>query len=379
MKPKICFVVAVPGTAISFLRDHIKSLSEFFDVYLAGNIKSDDEVKELELKGWHHIDIERQISIKNDLKAVAQLTRYFKSMKFEAVHSVTPKAGLITAIAAKLAGVKQRIHIFTGQVWATQSGAMRFLLKSLDKVIARLDNHILTDGESQRQFLIGEGVVGDSKSRVLGAGSICGANTVRFNPSDSERKKQRAALNLTDEKVVFTFMGRLNSEKGLYELLAAFNGIVQECPNAFLLLFGSDEGGIQNLFKNYPNIKEGKNFRYCGATATPQLSLQAGDVFCLPSYREGFGMSVVEASCLGLPVICSDAYGLADTMVDNETGLRCQVKDVESLRKAMIYMYDHPEERKRMGGNGRERVLELFAGEKIVAEWVKFYREILPN
>ena len=127
----------------------------------------------------------------------------------------------------------------------------------------------------------------------------------------------------------------------------------------------------------YSNIRPGENFCYYGPTPTPELSLQAADVFCLPSYREGFGMSVIEASCLGLPVICSDAYGLRDTMVNNKTGMRCKVSDVESLREAMRYLNSLPDERHRLGEAGRHRVLDLFTGETITGAWSAFYREIL--
>lgn len=158
MRRKICFVVAIPGTAESFLRDHIAALSKGYDVYLVGNIKNEDEVKTLALTGWHGVGIERGISLKRDLKAVWQAYKHFKKMKFDAVHSVTPKAGLVTALAGWMAGVPHRTHIFTGQVWATSNGMMRWLLKSLDKVIVRLDNHILVDGEDcpsvQRRILM---------------------------------------------------------------------------------------------------------------------------------------------------------------------------------------------------------------------------------
>ena len=99
MRKKICFVVAIPGTAQAFLRDHIAALSKEYDVYLAGNIKGESDVNMLALTGWHHVDIERGISLWRDLKAVWQAYRYFKRMKFDAVHSVTPKAGLVTALA----------------------------------------------------------------------------------------------------------------------------------------------------------------------------------------------------------------------------------------------------------------------------------------
>lgn len=376
-KIKICFVVSVPGTAHSFLKDHIAALSKDYDIYLACNLENPNEVKGLAIKGFHSFPIERKISLISDIKALHDLTTYFKRMKFDAVHSVTPKAGLVTALAARLAGIKHRIHIFTGQVWATRTGLMKHLLKSADKLISLSDNQILVDGESQRQFLISEGVVSEKKSRVLGAGSICGANTARFNPDTQIRKQQRASMNIPENKVVYTFMGRLNRDKGIFELFEAFNELIKTFPDAFLLILGWDEEGCMAMMNKYTNLRSGENYLFYGPTSVPHLSLQASDVFCLPSYREGFGMSVIEASCLGLPVICSDAYGLADTMVDNETGLRCRVADVPTLLNAMQYFYIRPDERIRMGENGRKRVLELFRGEIIVNAWCDFYKSIL--
>lgn len=126
------------------------------------------------------VPIERQISIRNDFEALLALWKIFKKESFDSVHSITPKAGLLTSIAAWLAGIKVRIHIYTGQVWATRKGMMRYLLKTMDKIIALFDNHILVDGESQRQFLIKEGVLKDSNSEVLAHGSICGVKLEKF-------------------------------------------------------------------------------------------------------------------------------------------------------------------------------------------------------
>lgn len=379
MRKKICFIVAVPGTANAFLRDHIKALREKYDVYIAGNIKSKDEINRLDVNDFYKFDIERSISLITDMRAVWQLYHYFKRMKFDAVHSVTPKAGMTTAIAAKMAGIKHRTHIFTGQVWATRTGIMRWLLKSIDKITATLDNHILVDGESQRQYIIKNGVVSEKKSQVLGPGSISGVNTDRFAPSEETRIKVRKDLNLTNEKVVFTFMGRANKEKGIHELLQAFDSIASNHPEAFLLFFGSDEDGCLDTIPNYPNIKDGENYLFYGRTPTPGIHLQASDVFVMPSYREGFGSSVIEASCLGLPVICSDAYGIMDAMVDNVTGLRCKVADVDSLQSAMEKLLQDASLRKKLGDAGRKRTLDNFKGSAITAEWVKFYHQILDD
>ena len=327
--------------------------------------------------GYHCVDIQRKISIVKDLKALWQLYRYFRNERFDAVHSVTPKAGLLTSIAAFFARVPVRIHIYTGQVWANKKGFMRFLLKTMDRIIALFDNQILVDGEGQRQFLIKNKVVSEKNSKVLGSGSICGVNLERFNPSVEVRTEKRKELGIDDSKTVFVFMGRLNRDKGVYELLSAFDRLAAEKEDVYLLLFGNDEENVSETFNSYPNIKAGDNFCYYGATPEPQKMLQAGDIFVLPTYREGFGSSVIEASALGLPVICSDAYGVMDAMVDNVTGLRCKVGDVESLYIAMARFAENKLLQTSLGANGKARVISEFDGSKVTINWQMFYREIL--
>jgi glycosyltransferase involved in cell wall biosynthesis len=377
MKKKICFVVAIPSTAQSFLCDHIAALSKEYDIYLAGNIKSEDEVKTLTLTGWHHIDIERGISLKRDLKAVWQAYKYFKKMKFDAVHSVTPKAGLVTALAGWMAGVPHRTHIFTGQVWATSNGMMRWLLKSLDKVIVRLDNHILVDGKSQRAFLVKEGVLKEGEAKVFLHGSISGVNSLRFVPDTEARKNIRKQIGLKENTICYIFLGRLNHDKGIGELYEAYDRLAAERDDVFLLLVGRDEDGYIGKLPKYNHIKDGHNFHYYGITPAPEKVLNVGDVFVLPTYREGFGTSVLEAACIGLPSICSDAYGVQDAFIEGETGLCCRVGDAESLYQCMRKMCENPTMMKEMGKKSRERVLRDFSGAKLTECWVEFYRSLL--
>ena len=375
---KICFITAVHGSAYSFLRDHMAALREEYKVHYVCNEPDVNNIK-VPHDGYHCVDIQRKISIVKDLKALWQLYRYFRKERFDAVHSVTPKAGLLTSIAAFFARVPVRIHIYTGQVWANKKGFMRFLLKTMDRMIALFDNQILVDGEGQRQFLIKTKVVSEKNSKVLGSGSICGVNLERFNPSVEVRTEKRKELGIDDSKTVFVFMGRLNHDKGVYELLNAFNRLAAEKEDVYLLLFGHDEENVSDKFQNYPNIKVRDNFYYYGATPEPQKMLQAGDIFVLPTYREGFGSSVIEASALGLPVICSDAYGVMDAMVDNVTGLRCKVGDVESLYIAMARLAENKLLQASLGANGKARVISEFDGSKVTVNWQMFYREILLN
>ena len=366
-------------TAHSFLKDHIRVLSEVYEIYLVANIKTAEEVKGFNIKGWKSIDIERGISLANDLKAVALLRSYFKEMKFDAVHSVTPKAGLVTALAGKLAGIKHRTHIFTGQVWATRTGAMRWLLKSIDKVIANCDNHILVDGKSQRAFLEKEGVIKPGKALVFCDGSIAGVNSERFVPDATARKEEREKMGIKEDILTYIFLGRLNHDKGIGELYEAYNRLAAEEKDVYLLLVGMDEEGYLDKLSEYKNIQEGKNFHFYGLTKQPERVLNAGDVFVLPTYREGFGSSVLEAACIGLPCICSDAYGVLDAYVDGETGLQCKVGDVETLYQCMKKMHDNVEMRRNMGKRSRERALQNFNVKPISEAWLNFYKSLLED
>lgn len=375
-KKRICFVVAVPGTAQSFLKDHFTKLSLDYDIYLVGNISDDSQISNLKICSYKSIQIERGINIFTDIKALFNLVRFFKEMKFFSVHSVTPKAGLLTAIAAYMARVPNRIHIFTGQVWATKTGMFRKLLMMMDWLISHLNTLTLVDGESQRQYLIKHKIVKEDKSFVIGHGSISGVNIERFKPSKEVRNNIRISLGIKEDQIVFIFLGRLNKDKGINELFHAFNKLALENQSVYLLLVGIDEEGLVPKASNYPHIKPERNFHFYGKTPTPEILLQAGDVFCLPTYREGFGTSVIEASCLGLPVICSDTYGVLDAMIDNVTGLRCVTKDTESLYHQMKKLAENPTLRTELGNNGRKRVIEHFSGEVISNSWLQFYNDL---
>ena len=379
MMTKIGFVVAIPGTASAFLYNHFLQLTSNYEVHLMANFPNEDAKKMFTDIGvkCHTFPIERKISVIKDLKALNALCRIFKQEKFASVHSVTPKAGLLTALAGKIAKVPHRVHIYTGQVWATRTGIMRTVLKFMDKIPAAFNTKLLVDGHSQRRFLINEGVLKENNSAVLAKGSICGVKLDNFKISSEVRSAEREKLGIKPDDVVFIFLGRLNHDKGIGELYEAFDRLVVECPKAKLLFYGSDEEGYEEKVLAYSNIKRDVNFFYPGRTNQPYDALQAGDVFVLPTWREGFGSSVIEAQALGLPVITSDAYGVVDASIPEVTGLRCGVNDPEGLYRCMKQYYDHPEMRREHGKNGRKRVEESFSNDLVSAAWLDFYKEML--
>jgi len=373
-RKKICFVVSSPFTT-GFLKDHIAVLSNHYDIYLVANFdkESPSMFDHLPLKMIKHIAIPREISLRKDVKALLSLRSYFKEMNFDAVHSVTPKAGLLGVFAARLAGVHRRIHIFTGQVWHTRKGLFKKVLMFIDRFTVWNATHILVDGESQRQFLIKNSIVKESNSFVLGKGSISGVDTGRFVPSPIVKEEVREELGIKENEVVFMFLGRMNSDKGINELAEAFNRVRKKRVNARLLLVGGDEENLTPIVKQ--KVKDVDSVLFYGVTSKPERLLQACDVFCMPSYREGFGTSIIEASLLEKPIICSNTYGLMETIVEGKTGLRHKVADVDSLYFAMEKLINDKNLRRLLGKGGREYVLGNFSAQKISEKWVEFYKQ----
>lgn len=373
-KKKLCIIASAPSGIISFWRTNIEKLAPYFDVYVVANFTDETIFNGLCIKGAKSVNIERRPSIASGLGAVKELVQYFKQMQFDGFISMSSNASLVAAIAGKIARVPFRCRIFTGQIWANRNGLLRMFLKMIDRFTVWVNTHLLVDGRSQQKYLIEKGILKEGQSEIIANAAICGVDVEKFCPNANKRREERAKLGLKDSDVVFIFMGRMNREKGIFELLEAFNRFVKDNKNAKLLLIGSNEGISEKVFKAYPNIVYGENLVCYGYTKTPYYALQAGDVLCLPSYREGFGISVIEASAVGLPVIVSDIYGLRDAYEDGVTGLKCKARDVDSLYEEMKKLYDDKELRISLGKAGRERTKKLFSMELVSNAWLDYFK-----
>jgi len=372
-KKKICFIVSEPDNAKWFLKTPILKLRENFEVHLVANFSEQKPKSYIDFTDFNHtLPIKRNINLLNDLLCLKKAVTLFKKNKFNSIHSVTPKAGLISMLAGFIAKIPIRIHTFTGQVWATKSGVFKHLLIKMDRMINFFATNVIVDGESQREFLMAKKIITE-KSIVFGKGSICGVDTNRFKPSKNIRIKLREKYNIKENEWVFMFLGRINAEKGVEDLINAFINI-KESYNQKLFIVGPDEDQI--ISKNINSIKN-NNIIYVPLTDKPEDIMQICDTFCLPSYREGFGLSVIEASALEKPIICSNAYGLRDTIKENVTGIRHEKGSVSSLQQNLIYVLENKEKIKRMGENGREYVLNNFSEEMLSINWFNFYSLIL--
>lgn len=367
----IAFVVSTPLTINSFMVNHIRKLSTIYKVTVIANEQLGQINDDLPID-FIHIPFQREISPLNDFLCICKLYKVLRLSNFDAVHSITPKAGLIGMISAYLARVEFRFHTFTGQVWATKKGIFKWLLKSIDRLIFSLSTFSLVDSHSQHTFLLKEKVIRGNKSCVLGSGSISGVDIGKFDYSTKRREEIRLKYNIPLDAYVFIFLGRLCKDKGIDELTEAFQRVSKLNSNVYLLLVGPNEGQYDNsYFEKLGNAR----IVLAGLTRNPEFYFSASDVLVLPSYREGFGTTVLEAAACGIPTIASNIYGLSDAVVNGSTGLLHEVKNVESLTSCMMELVNNEALTVELGSQAKKRVKEVFSSECLSTELLRFYRE----
>ena len=371
-RKKIAFVVSSPMTITSFLLGHIEKLSSDYDVYVIANCSY--EIIIPNAKVVLDVKIERDIRLTSDFKAVLKLASVFKKYKFLSVHSVTPKAGLLCMLASFFCRVPNRHHTFTGQVWATKKGLSRVFLKFLDKLIFSLSTHSLVDSPSQQSFLLKEKVINTRKSTVLGKGSISGVDLSRFKFSLSDRDYIRNQLGVPENAICLLFLGRLCKDKGIDELLVAFKGLCRKFDDIHLLLVGPNEGQYTN---DYFNSLDEPRLHYVGPTETPASYMSAADLFLLPSHREGFGSVVLEAAACKLPSVVSNIYGLSDAVVDGQSGLLHEARNVKDIKEKITILIEDREYLNQLSTYALNRVKADFDSVYLSDCLVSFYKEKL--
>jgi glycosyltransferase involved in cell wall biosynthesis len=370
---KVCFVSTVAWPLKVFMQPHICKIAMRHRVTLVA-----DNISKLELKNLEcdilkkDIYILRQINLFSDLVALFKLWQFFRKNRFYCVHSIMPKAGLLSMIAAAAACVPVRLHTFTGQVWVTRTGVSRRFLIFMDRLTALFSTHVLADSLLQREFLIANKIVKSSKIEVLGAGSIAGVNTNRFVSNSKVRLNVRFELGIEHDDLVFLFIGRLNKDKGIFDLLKAFELVCLNFPNSHLVLVGPDEGSFNEYILTFKDSLKNKIHR-TGFTEMPERYLAAADIFCLPSYREGFNSVILEAAATCIPIIGSRINGIIDSVVEGVTGILYEPGNVQELTIAMITLSENQSLRLKMGVAARIHVIEHFSEAQITNAFEMFY------
>lgn len=374
---KICFVTTLYFTFRSFLKEFSGFLydSGEYEISLicdSGSIIEGDVPPFLKI---YPVKMERGVSI-TAFSAILEIAKIIKSNQFDIVQYSTPNAAFCTSIAARMTNVPIRLYCQWGIRYMGFEGWKRFLFKKIEKMTCNNSTFIEAESHNIRSFAISEGLYEEKNSCVIWNGSASGVNLRKFNFDARKdwRQEIRKKFQIDDDMVAFAFAGRLTADKGVNQLLEAFLKLAAEYKCVKLLIMGDVDNEkslnveLLNKAKNHPNIL------FTGRVNELEKYYAAADVFVAPSYREGFGLVVIEAEAMGLPAIISNVPGQIDAIVENETGISCEVRNADSLHDAMERMYQDSNLRIMMSQAAEKFVKDKF-DQSILFDYLKRHRD----
>lgn len=385
-KTKIIRISTVPISLNVFCKGLLQELSNDYEVVAVSSPGADlEEVEVREKVRTIAVPMRRHISPLHDLISLWQLFWLFRREKPDMVHSITPKAGLLSMLAAKLAGVPIRLHTFTGLIWPTARGLKRKILVATDKLLCACATHLNPEGQGVAHDL--QAHITHKPLTVLGHGNVRGIDFDYYTSTpDIERAadQYRADLGIPSDAFVFLFVGRIVRDKGIVELLEAFKKLTENyAPKSHtfssisLLLVGDEEEHLdplptstQQLINTLPNV-----YRLPFQTDVRPFYATA-QALVFPSYREGFPNVVLEAGAFALPSIVTDINGSREIITNGDNGLVIPPQNIEALTQAMQTLL-HTPHLKSMGEAAYHNVQQHFSKARVWQQLKDYYQHLL--
>lgn len=340
-----------------------------------------DEIYEYSVShhfNYKEVSIDRKISIKHDIKSIIEIRKYIKKNKINIVTGHTPKGAFVGMIAARLEKVPKRIYFRHGLVFETSKGLKRKILIAVDKITAKLATEVVNVSPSVAKKSLEVGLNHPSKQKVLSKGTCNGISIKKFDVKRIDKAHKETLckdLNVDNKSFVIGYTGRLVKDKGIIELLESFELVKKNQPNIKLLMVGMFEKRDSLPINIIERIKNDPDIIHVGYVSYEIIEYYYSlmDIFVLPSYREGFPTSVLEASAMKLPIITTRATGCIDSIIENKTGLFVG-HNAKELANAINFFIENVSEKISYGNNGRKFVVENFSSEIIWKEIEKLYK-----
>ncbi|WP_181954031.1 glycosyltransferase family 4 protein [Flavobacterium cellulosilyticum] len=370
MRKKIIRITTVPISLEKLLENQLRYMKQYYDVIA---VSSDapylEKVGLMQEVPVFSIEMTRKITPIQDVIAVWRLYRFFKNEKPFIVHTHTPKAGTLGMIAAKLAGVPHRLHTIAGLPLLETTGNKRKLLDLVEKWTYAAATMIYPNSFGLKEIIIQEKFCKPEKLKVIGNGSSNGINTTIFNPdlfSPTDKANLKSELGISSDDFVFIFVGRLVGDKGINELVAAFQKMEVLHPSVKLLLVGSKEVELDPLQSETSNqINSNPNIISVGHQNDVRPYFAVSNVLVFPSYREGFPNVVMQAGAMGLASIVTNINGCNEIVESGKNGLIIPVKNESALLNAMIQMFESPNNLHEMRSNARPMIVLRYQQEVV--------------
>ncbi|NDV78852.1 glycosyltransferase family 4 protein [Dysgonomonas sp. 511] len=379
-KKKLFRISTVPISLNILLKGQLRYLNQYYDITGISSPGEDlDAVAEREGIRTRSICIERKISPLKDLRALYLLYKYFKKEQPYIVHSITPKAGLLSMLAAKFAGIPIRMHTFTGLIFPSKNGILQSILILMDRLLCRCATNIYPEGLGVKKDLI-QYKITSKPLKVIANGNINGIDTSFFNPllfSSSQQQSLKKELNINENDFVFIFVGRLVSDKGINELIKAFDNINQKYTEVKLLLVGPLESNLDPLKEETLDvINKNKHIISIGWQSDVRPYFAISDALVFPSYREGFPNVVMQAGAMGLPAIVTNINGCNEIIEEGNNGTIIPSKNAMVLEDKMIKFVVDKNYLQQLRLNAREMIISRYEQKKVWEALLEEYKAL---
>jgi len=374
---KFYITTTIPLTFI-FFKGQPRLWEEQFDVCAISSEK--EKLKafaEEEGIAYKYIPMKREISLFSDFICLILFIWTFIKERPYIVHGNTPKASMLSMVAAWITRRPVRIYMCHGLRYQGTKGKLRKLLMMMERLSCMCATHVISVSKGVADVMVVDGLCEKEKMQVVGYGSAGGVNLGWFNPQEVQ-SNIRKELNISDTSFVFCFVGRLVGDKGVNELVKAFDRLCEDNKDVHLLLVGPVES-VQNPIETKTSsiIEHNPNIHAVGMQKDVRPYLKASNAFVLASYREGFGMVLIEAGAMGLPCITTNITGCNEIIVPGENGAIVESKDQESLYLEMKRWIENPLLVESMENNARRMVEERYDCHKVWNNYYQFYKNVI--
>jgi glycosyltransferase involved in cell wall biosynthesis len=368
MKPKLIRITTVPISLKVLLKDQLRFMTKYFDVLaISSGQKELSDVEVDEGVRTIAVDMSRQITPFKDLVSLIKMVFVFLNEKPDIVHTHTPKAGIVGMLAAWITRVPHRLHTVAGLPVMEAQGKKRKILLFVEKLTYACATKVYPNSKGLKSYILDNNLTTQTKLKVLANGSSNGIDTKYFDPALYEDSKQK------DNKFNFIFVGRIVKDKGIDELLYAFDKLSARYDDISLTILGSFEDDLDPISHISKDIlKNNSAINNLGFQEDIRPFLANADCFVLPTYREGFPNVVLQACSMGLASIVTDINGCNEIVTDQKNGLIIPPKDKEALYDAMEKFVLYRDLSDKLSINTRDDIISKY-------DRVEFHKTILDE
>ncbi len=383
MNKKLIRITTVPMALRYLLPGQMRFMADngFEVLMISADGRELAEVIEAEKCRHIIVPMTRKITPLQDIKCLFKLIRIFRKEKPDIIHTHTPKAGLLGMLAAKICGIKIRIHTVAGLPLMAETGFKYRLLKFIEKLTYAASSQVWPNSNSLLEFITEHKLTDPQKLRIIGKGSTNGIDLNRFNPDILDEKvitEIKGQINYSAQNIYILCIGRLVVDKGIAELVTVFSLLQKGYPSLKLVLVGDYETTLDPLpMATLNEIEKNDAILHINWTNHVAYYIYLANYFVFPSHREGFPNVLLQAGAMQLPVICSRITGNIDIVANNETGLLFETGNDQQILSLLEYAITQPQHMQIMAKKLQQEIQENYRQENIWQNILAAYKTLV--